>query len=90
MVILMYVLGGRTRLIKYRIDQRRENVISSVAAGELGYLLEHDQLRKEMKHNHAFQLRSFDEGRIEFAPTYKYNPNSDEYDTSEKRRIPAW
>ena len=43
-----------------------------------------------MRNNHAFRLRSFEEAPITFAPTYKYNPGSDEYDSSEKRRIPAW
>ncbi|KAK4688995.1 hypothetical protein P7C73_g1114, partial [Tremellales sp. Uapishka_1] len=76
--------------LNYRIDQRRENVIASINAGDLNYLLEHDQLRKEMKGNHAFRLRSFEEAPITFAPTYKYTPNSTEYDSSEKRRIPAW
>jgi len=76
--------------IQYRIDQRRENVMSNVAAGELDYLLEHDQLRKEMKTNHAFRLRSFGEAPITFAPTYKYNRGTNDYDSSEKRRIPAW
>ncbi|WRT68300.1 uncharacterized protein IL334_005276 [Kwoniella shivajii] len=76
--------------LNYRIDQRRENVISSISAGELSYLLEHDQLRKEMRSNHAFRLRNFEEAPITFAPTYKYNPGSNDYDSSEKRRIPAW
>ncbi|WVR07433.1 hypothetical protein IAU60_004474 [Kwoniella sp. DSM 27419] len=83
----MVILNGD---LNYRIDQRRENVISSIHAGELAYLLEHDQLRKEMRSNHAFRLRSFDEAPITFAPTYKYNPGTQDYDSSEKRRIPAW
>jgi hypothetical protein len=65
-------------------------VLSNISAGELDYLLEHDQLRKEMRGNHAFRLRSFDEPHITFAPTYKYNRGSTEYDSSEKKRIPAW
>lgn len=32
----------------------------------------------------------YEEGPILFRPTYRYNLNSDEYDTSEKMRIPAW
>lgn len=76
--------------LNYRIDQRRDNVISSVNAGDLDYLLEHDQLRKEMKGNTSFRLRAFHEAPITFAPTYKYTPNSVEYDQSEKKRIPAW
>lgn len=76
--------------LNYRIDQRRENVLSSVHAGELDYLLEHDQLKKELRTNYTSPLRAFNEAHIDFAPTYKYTPNSTEYDQSEKRRIPAW
>ena len=32
----------------------------------------------------------FNEGPTDFAPTYKYDLFSDDYDTSEKNRIPAW
>jgi endonuclease/exonuclease/phosphatase family metal-dependent hydrolase len=74
--------------LNYRIDQRRDAVVSSVQNNTLQSLLVHDQLSKEMKTN--VRLRSFMEGPITFAPTYKYDPHSDEYDTSEKRRIPAW
>ena len=76
--------------MNYRIDQRREAVIAAVKAGDVEHLLMHDQLKKEMKFNRAFRLRNFSEGPIHFAPTYKYDPRTDEYDTSEKSRTPAW
>lgn len=83
----MVVLNGD---LNYRIDQRREAVITSITAGDFAPLLEHDQLRREMRGNHAFRLRSFEEAPITFAPTYKFDRGTDEYDSSEKRRIPAW
>lgn len=75
--------------LNYRIDQRRDAVVSYVHSGDLGFLLQHDQLLKEM-HNPYFRLRVFREAPIKFAPTYKYDRRSDQYDSSEKRRIPAW
>jgi len=76
--------------MNYRIDQRRDAVIAAIQANDLDSLLTHDQLHKEMKHNRAFRLRSFHEGSLTFAPTYKYDRNSNAFDTSEKRRVPAW
>ena len=38
----------------------------------------------------GFRLSSFAEAPITFAPTYKYDVGTDEYDSSEKRRSPAW
>ena len=35
-------------------------------------------------------FNEFDEGPLEFAPTYKYDLFSDDWDTSEKARCPAW
>ncbi|KAI3865737.1 hypothetical protein MKX03_025483 [Papaver bracteatum] len=60
-------------------------------------LLEKDQLRIEQKAGRIFQ--GWEEGRIHFAPTYKYLNNSDCYvllqnnttsKSKEKRRTPAW
>ncbi|KXL50856.1 MAG: hypothetical protein FE78DRAFT_158153 [Acidomyces sp. 'richmondensis'] len=77
--------------LNYRIDTMgRDTVIKHVAANNLSRLLERDQLLLSKKKNPSFRLRSFQESPITFAPTYKYNPRSDEYDTSEKRRAPAW
>lgn len=76
--------------MNYRIEQRRDAVIAAVRAGDYDFLIAHDQLVMQMKNNRAFRLRSFREGPLTFPPTYKYDRRSDEYDTSEKRRVPAW
>jgi hypothetical protein len=74
--------------LNYRIDHRRDVVVSAVQQDTYQSLLIHDQLTKEMKTN--IRLHTFMEGPITFPPTYKYDLHSTEYDTSEKRRIPAW
>lgn len=76
--------------LNYRIDARREDVIRAIAAGEYWKLLEFDQLLKEKKFNPFFRLRSFCEPPIRFHPTYKYDPGTHMYDSSEKSRVPAW
>jgi hypothetical protein len=76
--------------MNYRIDYRREPIIAAIQAEDFEILVTHDQLTKEMKFNRGFRFRSFSEGPLTFAPTYKYDRNSMEYDSSEKRRLPAW
>ncbi|CAA7392974.1 unnamed protein product [Spirodela intermedia] len=56
-------------------------------------LLQRDQLRTEREAGRVF--KGWNEGRIYFAPTYKYSNNSDAYageivSSSKKRRTPAW
>lgn len=35
-------------------------------------------------------FEEYQEGPILFRPTYRYDVGTDDYDTSEKSRIPAW
>jgi hypothetical protein len=77
--------------LNYRIDTMgRDTVIKHVKENNLTRLLERDQLLLSRKKNPGFRLRAFAEAPITFAPTYKYNVNTDDYDTSEKKRAPAW
>ncbi|KAL9704058.1 hypothetical protein quinque_007576 [Culex quinquefasciatus] len=47
-----------------------------------------DQLYQEKLRKRIF--REYKEGKILFGPTYKYNPGTDDWDSSEKSRCPAW
>ena len=77
--------------LNYRIDtMSRDTVVAAVKQNNLGKLLERDQLLVARRRNPAFKLRAFEEMPITFAPTYKYDVGTDNYDTSEKRRSPAW
>lgn len=77
--------------LNYRIDTMgRDTVVKHIKQNNLWRLLERDQLLLSKKKNPGFRLRAFQESEIKFAPTYKYNVRTDEYDTSEKRRSPAW
>ncbi|KAI0448731.1 Endonuclease/exonuclease/phosphatase [Xylaria acuta] len=77
--------------LNYRIDtMSRDTVVYAVKANNLTKLLERDQLLVARRRNPAFRLRAFDEMPIQFAPTYKYDVGTDNYDTSEKKRSPAW
>lgn len=51
-------------------------------------LLKMDQLLCEMRYKRVFH--HYSEGIIRFRPTYKYDPGTDNWDSSEKHRAPAW
>ena len=77
--------------LNYRIDTMgRDAVIKAIKANDLSKLLERDQLLVSRRRNPAFRLRVFSESPITFAPTYKYDIGTDNYDSSEKHRSPAW
>uniref|UniRef100_A0AC34GS00 Phosphoinositide 5-phosphatase n=1 Tax=Panagrolaimus sp. ES5 TaxID=591445 RepID=A0AC34GS00_9BILA len=72
----------------YRISLGRMDIKTAIEQQNYDYLNEHDQLTEQRKAGNVFH--GFEEGRITFAPTYKYDTFSDDYDTSEKCRAPAW
>ncbi|KAK1967621.1 endonuclease/Exonuclease/phosphatase [Colletotrichum sublineola] len=77
--------------LNYRIDtMSRDTVVIAVKQNNLAKLLERDQLLVAKRRNPTFKLRAFEEMPITFAPTYKYDVGTDNYDTSEKKRAPAW
>jgi endonuclease/exonuclease/phosphatase family metal-dependent hydrolase len=77
--------------LNYRIDTMgRDAVIKAIKMNDLARLLERDQLLVSRRRNPGFRLRSFNESPITFAPTYKYDVGTDNYDSSEKHRSPAW
>ncbi|XP_061788690.1 phosphatidylinositol polyphosphate 5-phosphatase type IV isoform X1 [Nerophis lumbriciformis] len=65
-----------------------ESIIECAAGGDMAALLEHDQLAKEMKDGSIF--KGFQEARIHFLPTYKFDIGTDVYDTTTKQRTPSY
>ncbi|ODN00591.1 Synaptojanin-1 [Orchesella cincta] len=72
----------------FRLDTDREEVKDLVSRQEWPLLLKKDQLLMEKEKGNVFD--GYEEGEISFPPTYKYDLFSEDYDTSEKCRIPAW
>lgn len=75
----------------YRLaDLSYTEAVGLVYAKNWEELIKKDQLRSEMKAGKVFQ--GMREAYITFQPTYKFDKGSTElgYDTSDKRRIPAW
>ena len=77
--------------LNYRIDGNYEQVCQLIASRDLAPLLACDQLRREHMQSRVF--RGYREPEITFAPTYKFDKGITgalSYDSSEKRRVPAW
>jgi endonuclease/exonuclease/phosphatase family metal-dependent hydrolase len=77
--------------LNYRIDSMpRDAVVAAIRSHSLSTLLARDQLLGSRRRNPGHRLRGWEEKPITFAPTYKYDVGTDNYDTSEKKRSPAW
>ncbi|KAL7154571.1 hypothetical protein ABFS83_03G010300 [Erythranthe nasuta] len=77
--------------LNYRINLPYEWTKELVSKKQWSMLLERDQLSREFKKGRAFD--GWSEGTLSFAPTYKYDINSDSYcgqDPKAGRRTPAW
>ncbi|XP_053209515.1 inositol polyphosphate 5-phosphatase OCRL-like isoform X2 [Panonychus citri] len=75
--------------LNYRLmDLNRDQVKNMLEAKAFEELLKHDQLRDQWRLKRIFH--NFKEGPIKHAPTYKYDPGTDNWDSSEKNRPPAW
>uniref|UniRef100_A0A7N8WLW3 Phosphatidylinositol polyphosphate 5-phosphatase type IV n=1 Tax=Mastacembelus armatus TaxID=205130 RepID=A0A7N8WLW3_9TELE len=74
------------RLSKDRVDV--EAIMNRTVEGDMGPLLEHDQLSKEMNDGSIF--KGFQEAPIHFFPTYKFDIGCDIYDTTSKQRTPSY
>ncbi|XP_039003716.1 type I inositol polyphosphate 5-phosphatase 5-like [Hibiscus syriacus] len=79
--------------LNYRVALSYEKTRTLLEENNWGVLLEKDQLNIERDAGRVFN--GFHEGRITFAPTYKYSQNSDLYagetvKSKKKRRTPAW
>ncbi|XP_036974878.1 synaptojanin-1 isoform X7 [Acanthopagrus latus] len=72
----------------YRISMPNEEVKDLIKQQNWDALTAGDQLLDQK--NAGLVFRGFIEGKLDFAPTYKYDLFSEDYDTSEKCRTPAW
>lgn len=75
--------------LNFRIDDLEMQVVkSAIDNNKLSMLWEKDQLN--MAKDSETVLEGFQEGPLKFPPTYKFDVGTDTYDTSGKKRKPAW
>ncbi|CAG7831959.1 unnamed protein product [Allacma fusca] len=77
--------------MNYRINPQFMDAIEAkklIQQEKYQKVLDKDQLKDQMREGNVFV--NFKEGPINFKPTYKYDPGTDNWDSSEKNRSPAW
>lgn len=75
--------------LNYRIEELDvEKVKALIEEKAFQTLYAYDQLKIQVAAKTVFE--GFTEGELTFQPTYKYDTGSDDWDTSEKCRAPAW
>ncbi|RUP11735.1 LOW QUALITY PROTEIN: Endonuclease/exonuclease/phosphatase [Jimgerdemannia flammicorona] len=74
--------------LNYRIGLPAPEIKSLLEIEDLDSLLGFDQLGIEKDAKRTFH--DFEEGPITFPPTYKYDEGTNDWDSSEKKRPPAW
>ncbi|KAJ6938967.1 type IV inositol polyphosphate 5-phosphatase 3-like isoform X4 [Populus alba x Populus x berolinensis] len=77
--------------LNYRINLSYDQTCELISKKEWSKLVEGDQLVRELRKGRAFD--GWSEGILDFAPTYKYEMNSEKYcgeDPKAGRRIPSW
>ncbi|EFO22572.2 endonuclease/Exonuclease/phosphatase [Loa loa] len=82
--VVVFWLGD----FNYRIVLSRNEAEAAIKSGNMTELSRYDQLSQQKALGEIF--KGFEEGPLTFAPTYKYDTFTDDYDTSEKCRVPAW
>lgn len=74
--------------LNYRIDLTYEESLQLAVAEKISELLKKDQLKRAQRE--IKEIGEYKEAEIKFKPTYKYDENSDIYDTSKKHRVPSY
>ncbi|EEB13064.1 Type II inositol-1,4,5-trisphosphate 5-phosphatase precursor, putative [Pediculus humanus corporis] len=81
----VYWLGD----LNYRVTELDPTVVKEfLRFNNFRPILEYDQLNLQKKLKRVFD--GYTEGTINFRPTYKYDTGTDNWDSSEKNRAPAW
>ncbi|ORX54508.1 DNase I-like protein [Hesseltinella vesiculosa] len=80
--------------LNYRIAMDRKQVLDLLRQPDKNHawdaLQVQDQLKRQNVTNPLFKLMWFQEAPLRFDPTYKYDRGTNNYDSSEKKRVPAW
>jgi len=74
--------------LNYRLNDLDADEVKALVERDMQNLQTYDQLFQQKKMRKVFDR--FKEGLIRFRPTYRYDVGTDNWDSSEKGRAPAW
>jgi len=74
--------------LNFRVDLEYKSAKSLVLGGEVSLLWGFEQFLKEKLKNKTLSI--LQEGPLTFLPTYKFDVNTNKWDTSKKQRTPSW
>ena len=81
-------MGDLNYRIQTSIELTTEIIKGLADLYQFNKLLQHDQLQQQQRRGEAFT--HFKEPPIDFKPTYKFDPKTNSWDSSEKNTAPAW
>lgn len=77
--------------MNFRINLPYEETVQLIKRKDYNRLIQFDQLSRLKRDPQSnSKIKNFNEGQLNFDPTYKFDPNTNVYDTSPKMRVPAW
>ena len=81
---LQFLIGD----MNWRVNLTYDEAVSMARENQIKEMRSHDQLVM-LRNKHPLTAR-FSEGELTFKPTFKYDKESDQYDTSKKMSVPSW
>lgn len=73
----------------YRVEMESQLARIFVQHGQIDSVLLNDQMKIQKDAGQTF-LSKYNEAEITFSPSYSFDTGTDNYDSSEKQRVPSW
>lgn len=73
----------------YRVEMESQMARIFIQNNQIDHVLQNDQLNSQ-KQTGQYNLTKYSEASISFAPSYSFDVGTDNYDSSEKQRVPSW
>lgn len=73
----------------YRVDMEGQLARIFIQHGQIDSVLSNDQMVIQKNDGQGY-LSKYSEAEITFAPSYSFDTGTDDYDSSEKQRVPSW